>query len=160
MVLRQAVFESSSDKIIVMKFGQAIGSVLFKNYFNLEGKATRSEYWWFMLFIFLCRLFQDLVFLATGTLDEMILNNLFLYYPLVLTAVFLLPLLGLSVRRFADAGRGRTEAIVVFALLHVSQLMNPIFPIIKVAESLIVPVLVIFVTTLLYTFYITLKKSV
>ncbi len=33
-----------------MKFGQAIDSVLFKNYFNLEGKASRSEYWWFMLF--------------------------------------------------------------------------------------------------------------
>ena len=32
-----------------MKFGQAIDSGLFKNYFNLEGKATRSEYWWFML---------------------------------------------------------------------------------------------------------------
>ena len=40
-----------------MKFGQAIDSVLFKNYFNLEGKATRSEYWWFMLFFIIFTLF-------------------------------------------------------------------------------------------------------
>ena len=141
-----------------MKFGQAIGSVLFKNYFNLEGKATRSEYWWFFLFVILCNAVLELVVLTLPDITNW--ENLFRYYPLGLKAVFLLPLLGLSVRRFADAGRGRTEAIVVFVLLNVSQLMIPPIPIIKVPESLTIPVLVILLTSTLYTFYIALKKSV
>ena len=44
-----------------MKFGQAIDSVLFKNYFNLEGRATRSEYWWFMLFFLLFNVVAGIV---------------------------------------------------------------------------------------------------
>ena len=48
-----------------------------------------------------------------------------LYYTLGFLAVFILPLLGLSVRRFADAGRGKREAIVVFVLAMISQLIIP-----------------------------------
>jgi|TARA_B100000315_G_C14301966_1_gene462274 uncharacterized membrane protein YhaH (DUF805 family) len=145
-----------------MKFGQAIGSVLFKNYFNLEGKATRSEYWWFMLFY---PFFSFVVGFIVGELAitlgaDFNQDTFSLYLTLGLLALLILPLLGLSVRRFADAGRGRTEAIVVFALLNVSQLMMPPLQIIKVAESLTTPVLVILLTSGLYTFYIALKKSV
>ena len=34
-----------------MKFGEAVDTVLVKNYFNFKGKASRSEYWWFLLFM-------------------------------------------------------------------------------------------------------------
>ena len=149
-----------------MKFGQAIDSVLFKNYFNLEGKATRSEYWWFMLFFIIFNLFAGIVvgIVAGITLGADFNPDTFsLYYTLGLLALFILPLLGLSVRRFADAGRGKREAIVVFVLAIISQLIVPMGTqgaIIQVAEFLIMPAWIVFGATSLYTLYIALKKSV
>ena len=150
-----------------MKFGQAIDSVLFKNYFNLQGKATRSEYWWFMLFFILFNIFVGIIvgIGAAITVGKANINTdtLSLYYTLGLLVVFTLPLLGLSVRRFADAGRGRGEAIVVFVLFLISRLLVPMDnegAIIQVAESLIMPAWVVFGTTALYTLCIALKKSI
>ena len=149
-----------------MKFGQAIDSVLFKNYFNLEGKATRSEYWWFMLFFLIFNLFAGIVVgIVVGITYGADFNpdTFSLYYTLGLLALFILPLLGLSVRRFADAGRGKREAIVVFVLAIISQLIVPMGAqgaIIQVAEFLIMPAWIVLGATTLYTLYIALKKSV
>jgi uncharacterized membrane protein YhaH (DUF805 family) len=149
-----------------MKFGQAIDSVLFKNYFNLEGKATRSEYWWFMLFFLIFNLFAGIVVgIVVGITYGADFNpdTFSLYYMLGLLALFILPLLGLSVRRFADAGRGKREAIVVFVLAMISQLIVPMGAqgaIIQVAEFLITPAWIVLGVTGLYTLYIALKKSV
>ena len=150
-----------------MKFGQAIDSVLFKNYFNLEGKATRSEYWWFMLFFIIFNLVAGIIVgiivgISLGPADFNP-DTFTLYYTLGLLALFILPLLGLSVRRFADAGRGRREAIGVFVLAIISQLIVPMGAqgaIIQVAEFLIMPAWIVFGATSLYTRYIALKKSV
>ena len=149
-----------------MKFGQAIDSVLFNNYFNLEGKATRSEYWWFMLFFLIFNLFAGIVVgIVVGITYGADFNpdTFSLYYTLGLLALFILPLLGLSVRRFADAGRGKREAIVVFVLAMISQLIVPMGAqgaIIPVAEFLITPAWIVLGVTGLYTLYIALKKSV
>ena len=149
-----------------MKFGQAIDRVLFKNYFNLEGKATRSEYWWFMLFFLIFNLFAGIVVgIVVGITYGADFNpdTFSLYYTLGLLALFILPLLGLSVRRFADAGRGKREAIVVFVLAMISQLIVPMGAqgaIIQVAEFLIMPAWIVLGATTLYTLYIALKKSV
>ena len=149
-----------------MKFGQAIDSVLFKNYFNLEGKASRSEYWWFMLFFIIFNFVAGIIVgIIVGISQGADFNpdSFALYYTLGLLALFILPLLGLSVRRFADAGRGRREAIGVFVLAIISQLIVPMGTqgaIIQVAEFLIMPALIVFGATSLYTLYIALKKSV
>ena len=149
-----------------MKFGQAIDSVLFKNYFNLEGKASRSEYWWFMLFFIIFNFVAGIIVgIIVGISQGADFNpdSFALYYTLGLLALFILPLLGLSVRRFADAGRGRREAIVVFVLAIISQLIVPMGTqgaIIQVAKFLIMPAWIVFGATSLYTLYIALKKSV
>ena len=149
-----------------MKFGQVIDSVLFKNYFNLEGKASRSEYWWFMLFFIIFNFVAGIIVgIIVGISQGADFNpdSFALYYTLGLLALFILPLLGLSVRRFADAGRGRREAIVVFVLANISTLIVPMGAqgaIIQVAEFLIMPAWIVFGATSLYTLYIALKKSV
>ena len=149
-----------------MKFGQAIDSVLFKNYFNLEGKASRSEYWWFMLFFIIFNFVAGIIVgIIVGISQGADFNpdSFALYYTLGLLALFILPLLGLSVRRFADAGRGRREAIGVFVLAIICQLIVPMGTqgaIIQVAEFLIMPAWIVFGATSLYTLYIALKKSV
>ena len=46
-------------------FGEAIG-LGFKNYFNFSNRATRAEYWWFVLFYFLLSLIPIVCLLYTS----------------------------------------------------------------------------------------------
>ena len=152
-----------------MNFIEAIESVLIKNYFNLDGKATRSEFWWFYLFyiIFFTVVisFTCGIALPMAGLTETAIDTVLNYLTLGLQAALFLPLLGLTVRRFADAGRGKREAIVVFVLAEISsQIAVPMEdeagPIIQAPEFLSTPAWLVFGVTWLYTIYIALKKSV
>ena len=151
-----------------MNFIEAIESVLIENYFNLDGKATRSEYWWFILsysiFVMVVTSFTFLTAPMAG-LTGTVIDTAFNYLPLGIAAALFLPLLGVTVRRFADAGRGKREAIVVFVLAEISsQIAVPMEdeagPIIQAPEFLSTPAWLVFGVTWLYTIYITLKKSV
>ena len=72
-----------------MTFGESI-SVCFKKYATFEGRASRSEYWWFFLFSFLASS-------ATSMISEML-------YGLFSLAV-LLPSLAVGARRLHDVNR-------------------------------------------------------
>ena len=152
-----------------MNFIEAIESVLIKNYFNLDGKATRSEFWWFYLFYIIFFMvvisFTFGIALPMAGLTETAIDTVLNYLTLGLQAALFLPLLGLTVRRFADAGRGKREAIVVFVLAEISSLIaatpgDEVVAIIQAPEFLSTPASLVSVVTRLYTIYIALKKSV
>lgn len=71
-----------------MSFGNAISTV-FRKYAEFQGRATRSEFWWFALF-------ATLVSLALGA----IWDDLSVAWGFAV----LLPSLAVSVRRLRDAG--------------------------------------------------------
>ena len=79
----------SSEKIATgtrqskVGFGEAIG-LGFKNYFNFNSRATRAEYWWFVLFYFLLSLIPVVNWFAW--------------------IVFLIPGISLTTRRLHDIG--------------------------------------------------------
>jgi uncharacterized membrane protein YhaH (DUF805 family) len=81
-----------------MGFQQAIGICLSK-YAVFEGRARRSEYWWFFLFNILMQM-------ATGLLDAAVFGreSIGLFNGIYSLAVFL-PGLGVGVRRLHDTGR-------------------------------------------------------
>ena len=58
-----------------------------KNYFNFSGRATRSEFWYFMLFLFLFGIVIKLieVIMGMGIYDSGILS---LIYDLVLQPIY------------------------------------------------------------------------
>jgi uncharacterized membrane protein YhaH (DUF805 family) len=66
----------------------------FKNYAKFRGRATRPEYWWFVLFAFLVSIVANVIDSLIG--KESVGN-------LIALALFL-PQLGLLFRRFRDAG--------------------------------------------------------
>ena len=149
-----------------MKFDQAIDSALVKNYFNLEGKATRSEYWWFGLFVTI--LWFATLFLA-GTvaisigLEASGMVKVLNYSTIIIVAVTFLPTLGVSVRRFRDAGTGKEEALIVFFLIIIGQLTLPIGDqqaFIWMPDFMTVPIWVASGIFGFYSIYIALKKSV
>ncbi len=81
-----------------MTFSESIRTCLTK-YANFDGRATRSEYWWFVLFTFL-------VSVATGLVSE-ILSGLF-------TLAVLLPSLAVGVRRLHDIDKSGWFLLVWF----------------------------------------------
>jgi len=72
-----------------MTFGKSIGTC-FSKYANFNGRASRSEYWWWVLFVIL-------VSAATGVVSEM-LSGIF-------SLAILLPYLAVGARRLHDTDR-------------------------------------------------------
>jgi uncharacterized membrane protein YhaH (DUF805 family) len=83
-----------------MSFGESIRSV-YGNYFNFSGRASRSEFWWFLLFVVLMyvALVAAVIALPAGLAVTVILG----FEALALLTV--IPLWALAVRRLHDADR-------------------------------------------------------
>lgn len=81
-----------------MNFGEAVQSG-FANYVNFSTRASRSEYWYWVLFVVLVNIVLALVERAVfGNLHWSPLTNIF-------SLAIFLPSLGLAVRRLHDIGR-------------------------------------------------------
>lgn len=81
-----------------MTFQEAIESV-FRQYVNFDGRARRSEYWYFVLFVFLASLvISTFATPIGGPRLAYVLNTLF-------TLAIFLPSLSLVFRRLHDTGR-------------------------------------------------------
>lgn len=87
-----------------MSFSQAVSSVLLNKYATFSGRARRSEYWWWYLFV-------TIVFLVAGILDRALgltYSDLTLgggWIATIAAIVFLVPNLAVAVRRLHDTGR-------------------------------------------------------
>ena len=84
---------------------QAILSA-FRNYGNLEGRASRSEYWWFFLF-FVALLLA--IFVGSLTWNRALLS-VWVAYLIVMAP----PLWSLTVRRLHDVNRSGRWALLGF----------------------------------------------
>lgn len=78
-------------------FGEAVNRALTVNYCNFNGRASRSEFWWFQLFGLIAGCVIAVVFCWSDTI-EYIVSGLF-------SLAILLPSLGLIVRRLHDTNR-------------------------------------------------------
>ena len=81
-----------------MNFQQSIEKC-FKNYANFNGRATRSEYWFFILF-------GILVSIGTVILDLLFFDNSGTYSPLnsIAAIALIIPQLSAGCRRLHDVG--------------------------------------------------------
>lgn len=75
-------------------FKEAVERALKLNYCNFSGRSSRSEFWWFYLFTFIIGIVIEIVF--CWSYDVMTIASG------IVSLVFLLPSLGLSVRRLHD----------------------------------------------------------
>lgn len=84
-------------------FGEAI-SQAFKNVFTFNGRASRSAYWWFVLFIAIFAIVLDVIGFSTKAVALQYLVEL---------AVFVLTI-GLQIRRLHDTNRSGFWWFIVF----------------------------------------------
>jgi uncharacterized membrane protein YhaH (DUF805 family) len=73
-------------------------------YAQFDGRASRSEYWWFYLFTLLAGLATEVVGSTVGNLA---------------TLVFFLPGLALAVRRLHDVGRSGWWVLILFTVIGI-----------------------------------------
>ena len=78
-----------------MGFTEAIRSG-FANYSNFQGRASRSEYWYFSLFIFIC-------VIPLAVIDRFVIG--WPVFQIIATLGTIVPNLSLLVRRLHDIGR-------------------------------------------------------
>jgi uncharacterized membrane protein YhaH (DUF805 family) len=85
-----------------MGFGQSIKHV-FSNMTNFSGRASRSEFWWFYLFIVIIGAILSIIANATGAdSSSSITVNLL---SIIIYVVLVLASLSVSVRRLHDSNK-------------------------------------------------------
>ena len=84
-----------------MTFGESASTCL-KKYFVFEGRASRSEYWWFQLIV------------SPSYLISTILENEIGYFFLGITLFTLIPAISAGVRRLHDTNRSGFFLLISF----------------------------------------------
>ena len=84
----------------MMSFGDAVTNCLSNNYVGFSGRASRSEYWFWVLFTLIVQL-------VTGIMDGFIFGSEFGTGTIssIVSVGFLLPGLAVFVRRLHDVGK-------------------------------------------------------
>lgn len=88
-----------------MDFQTAVKTVLKDKYCDFTGRASRSEYWWFQLFVIISIVVIALILtiVAKVITNDPDVAMLIIFIPLgLLYLAILLPIIGLVVRRFHD----------------------------------------------------------
>lgn len=90
-----------------MGFSEAVSSG-FNNITNFEGRATRSEFWWFVLAVWVAEIVVQLI--------VQLLFNGTLYYIIwwIVWIIFTLALVSAGVRRLHDAGQPGWYVVFAF----------------------------------------------
>ena len=104
---------TAASELQKVSFPQAI-KLGFKNYFKFSGRATKAEYWWWLLFIVLAGIVLAVVDTLTGTMgmfgDSGLLGFLFELATLV-------PSFALGARRLHDINRTGWWLLLWFVLV-------------------------------------------
>ncbi|MBD5220542.1 MAG: DUF805 domain-containing protein [Bacteroidales bacterium] len=78
-------------------FEQAVRSAIQQHYCDFNGRASRSEYWWYVLFTVIL----SVIIQAFGVIS----SDVSLYLGAIVNLALLLPGLSLSVRRLHDINK-------------------------------------------------------
>lgn len=94
-----------------MTFGQAVKSG-FQHYVSWKGRASRSEYWWWTLFMILVTLPFSILYqvslqgvLVSGVADLSAIFNWAYFLLMIVSLVLFLPWLSMLIRRLHDTDR-------------------------------------------------------
>jgi uncharacterized membrane protein YhaH (DUF805 family) len=104
-----------------MNMKEAVTSVLIKKYATIEGRASRSEYWWFTLFYVLASVLSDVLDAVLGwQFGE---PDPFGQQPGVLNSLFLLailiPFICVTARRLHDVNRSGWWQLIPFTVIGI-----------------------------------------
>lgn len=88
-----------------MNMFEAISSC-FKNYFNFNGRARRSEYWFFYLFTLIVEIIIKCIYYTAN-------NSVVSAIAIILLVGFAIPKLSVTVRRLHDIGKSALSLLCI-----------------------------------------------
>lgn len=93
-----------------MDFKPAVETVLREKYVDFSGRAPRSEFWWFILFVFIVSAILSALDMAlfSGMLEE--IGPL----SLIFTLITLIPAIAVTTRRLHDVDRSGWWQLLLF----------------------------------------------
>lgn len=77
-------------------------NVIKQHYADFQGRASRSQYWYFVLFSFLISLAISIV---TGILGSILGTSIFSFLSVIYSLAVLVPSVCLAIRRLHDSGK-------------------------------------------------------
>ena len=87
-----------------MSLSQAVSSVLLNRYATFSGRARRSEYWWWYLFITIVGIIASIIDRAAGlTYSDLTVGGGWI--ATITGIVFFIPTLAVSIRRLHDTSK-------------------------------------------------------
>ena len=110
----------------MLGFWEAV-KICWSKYADFTGRARRSEYWWFCLFIFLVMLLP-----LIGVITMYVIHNedsfaamvLLIIVLAIISLVFLVPSLAVTTRRLHDTGRSGWWIVASYAVSVFSQFVQ------------------------------------
>ncbi|MBX4924596.1 DUF805 domain-containing protein [Rhizobium binae] len=109
-----------------MGFTEAVRTVLKQKYATFSGRASRSEYWWFMLFypiaLFGVAIFAFALAIATSGGGAPSPVHYAVVFWMLFTLAIALPIIALQVRRFHDRNISGWWYLALFILCFVPYL--------------------------------------
>lgn len=108
-----------------MGFTEAIRTCLREKYFTFKGRASRSEYWFYTLFMFLVWMVLAAAFFGLGgfdaveTLEFTTMNYIFGGIALIVFVGLYIPSIAVMVRRFHDRNLSGWWVLAVFVLSNI-----------------------------------------
>ena len=95
-----------------MSFAQSI-AYCFSNYFNFNGRASRSEFWWFELFALLLSVVGSVWDASMGDTS----GNGMMYWLAVIATFF--PIIAVTSRRLHDVNKSGWWQLIVFTIVGI-----------------------------------------
>ena len=103
---------------MLMNFGTSISTCMGK-YATFSGRASRSEYWWFYLFTVLLSWGATIVGSAMFPYGDPTGDIL----TLIITLIFLIPIIAAASRRLHDTGRSGWWQLISFTIIGIIPLV-------------------------------------
>lgn len=90
-----------------MTLSQAVKTCLTTKYADFKGRATRSEFWWFILFYYVAILALIFLYVIATEIHTGVdvLGNVLFSLIMIVMAAMMLPILSVMVRRLHDVGK-------------------------------------------------------
>ena len=104
---------SAGRPIHMMSFTDAIQNVLMNNYANWDGRASRSEYWWFILFYVIVGAIAGVIDSIVFASDAMDPAAIQMNVGMIAGLALFFPSLCVVVRRLHDLGKSGLWLLIV-----------------------------------------------
>ena len=103
-----------------MKFQIHIKSVSLKDYANFKGRASRSEYWWFFLFVLVTCVVLALIEDALGIPKATATGGILVF---IFQLAIIIPLCAVGTRRLHDGHTSGKWQFIAFTLIGIIPLI-------------------------------------